>query len=153
MIYNANPYPVTVKIPKATWYRVLSGDEINLEPMEKAELKEVTVDGVRAAIFYTPDQVVADDLFSEAGIIKTRVNSNVFLTPSGQIAAEAKVKLEGNTFYLPLRFGGSHRIHARMLILEAGTSGTESVFIESTLVEITGVTNGQGRIRLMTGSS
>ena len=125
--------------------------------MEKAELKEVTVDGVRAAIFYTPDQVVADDLFSEAGIIKTRVNSNVFLTPSGQIAAEAKVKLEGNTFYLPfkgLAVATGFRVATDTVdyleaVNERDRIGIHRIHFQ---VEINGqVTNGQGRIRIDDG--
>lgn len=152
VIYNANPYPVTLKIPKAAWYRVLSGDEIHLEPTEKVKLKEVTVDGVRAAIFYTPDQVVADDLFSKAGIIKTRVNSNIFLTPFGQIAAETMVKLAGDTFYLPFR-GLATAIGFRVavdtadyleVVNEPVRIGMQKTHFQ---VEINGeVKNGQGRI-------
>lgn len=157
VIYNANPQPVTVEIPEASWYTVLSGDEVRLEPTEKLELEQVTVDGVSSTILYTQDQVAADDLFSKAEIIKTRVNSSIFLTPSGQIPAETKVKLEGDTFYLPFKGlaaatgfrVATDTVDYLEVVNERARIGINRGHFQ---VEVNGqVKNGQGKIRIDDG--
>ena len=158
VIYNANPEQIELDIPEASWYMVLRGDEINLGPTERHKFSRIAVDGVRTTILYTQEQVVVEDLFTKTEIIKTRVNSDLFLLTSKEIRAESQVRLEGDTFYLPFK-GLAEATGARVevdtidylqVVSERAKIGINKGHFQ---IEVNGqVKNGQGKMGIDDGN-
>ncbi|MCX7710277.1 MAG: type I pullulanase [Clostridia bacterium] len=102
VMYNANPFPVTADIPQASWNIVADGERAGIDTIGVAGDQMLNVGPLSAMVMYTQDNIEVEDLFENKKVIKTRVNSDVFFTSEGSVAAEERVMIRDQRIYLPL---------------------------------------------------